>query len=117
MPQPGSSTTGLKVAGCGASAVSGTLLLLFGAVALSFGRCTNEFGHDAEAHDTIGLGTIFGRLMQLGGEGVVWLGGVAVLAGILVLGAGVVFGTSLLPRKRPGAPPPPAAPPPSDGQA
>lgn len=104
-----SSNAGLKVAASGVSLFSGSLLLAVGLGVVALGRCANDFGHEAEAHDTIGLGTIFGRLMELGGDGVAWLGGVLALSGAVVLLAALGFFASLFKQKRPPQPPPPAA--------
>jgi len=64
---------------------SGSLLLALGLGVVALGQCANDCDADVVAHDTIGLGTVVGRSLELGAAGVVWLGRAAALAGVLVL--------------------------------
>lgn len=103
------SNAGLKVAASGVSLFSGSLLLAVGLGVVWLGRCSSGFGHDVVEHDSgYGGGTVFGKLVELGGDGVAWLGGVLALSGVVVLLAALGFFASLFKRKPPPQPPPAA---------
>lgn len=101
----GGPSTGLKVAGCGVSTLSGTLLLLLGLSVLTLGQCTQELGRGAESNESFGFYSVFGSLLAIGGGAGTLAGWVAVVVGALALAVGAWFGVSLF-RRSPSAPPP-----------